>query len=419
MIEVKHITKKYGNFKAVDDISFEIKDNELVGFLGPNGAGKSTTMNMITGYIEPTSGKIFVNGKDISKEPNKVKKQIGYMPENVPLYQELTVREFVNYMADLKYVKRKEKKEKVDKILESTGLTNVQKKLIRNLSRGYKQRVSMAGALIGDPDVLILDEPTVGLDPKQITEIRELIKKLGKKHTVILSSHILSEVSQICEKVIIINKGKILAVDTPEKLEQQFNEENGIYLTVEDKDSKIEETVKNLKELKDIKLIKENQDGTKQYIITANSNVDLRKELFNILPKDNINIVELKKTEVTLEDAFLRLISKKEEEIEIKIKEKEEKIKKKQEELNKMTKQERKEAIKKEKIEEKAKEKEEFNRKWEQEKKERQEEKNRLKEIKAKEKVQKKDEKEKRKNLKTDNKKKDESQTKKQKGGKK
>lgn len=419
MIEVKHITKKYGNFKAVDDISFEIKDNEVVGFLGPNGAGKSTTMNMITGYIEPTSGKIFVNGKDISKEPNKVKKQIGYMPENVPLYQELTVREFVNYMADLKYVKRKEKKEKVDKILESTGLTNVQKKLIRNLSRGYKQRVSMAGALIGDPDVLILDEPTVGLDPKQITEIRELIKKLGKKHTVILSSHILSEVSQICEKVIIINKGKILAVDTPEKLEQQFNEENGIYLTVEDKDSKIEETVKNLKELKDIKLIKENQDGTKQYIITANSNVDLRKELFNILPKDNINIVELKKTEVTLEDAFLRLISKKEEEIEIKIKEEEEKIKKKQEELNKMTKQERKEAIKKEKIEEKAKEKEEFNRKWEQEKKERQEEKNRLKEIKAKEKVQKKDEKEKRKNLKTDNKKKDESQTKKQKGGKK
>ena len=192
MIEVKNITKKYGNFFAVNDISFEVKDNEIVGFLGPNGAGKSTTMNMITGYIEPTEGKIFVNGKEISKEPNKVKKQIGYMPENTPLYKELTVREFVNYMADLKCVKRKEKKEKINKVLEQTGLKEVEKKQIRKLSRGYKQRVSLAGALIGDPEVLILDEPTVGLDPKQITEIRELIKKLGKKHTVILSSHILS-----------------------------------------------------------------------------------------------------------------------------------------------------------------------------------------------------------------------------------
>ena len=349
MIEVKHITKKYGNFKAVDDISFEIKDNEVVGFLGPNGAGKSTTMNMITGYVEPTSGKILVNGKDISKEPNKVKKQIGYMPENVPLYQELTVREFVNYMADLKYVKRKEKKEKVDKILEDTGLTNVQKKIIKNLSRGYKQRVSLAGALIGNPGVLILDEPTVGLDPKQITEIRELIKKLGKKHTVILSSHILSEVSQICEKVIIINKGKILAVDTPENLENKFNEENGIYLTVEDKNKKIEKTVESIKEVNKIKLIKENQDGTKQYLITANSNVDLRKELFNILPKNEINIVELKKTEITLEDAFLKLISNKEEEMEKKKKEEEEKLKKRQEELNNMSKEERKEKRKRKK----------------------------------------------------------------------
>lgn len=423
MIEVKHITKKYGNFKAVDDISFEIKDNEVVGFLGPNGAGKSTTMNMITGYVEPTSGKILVNGKDISKEPNKVKKQIGYMPENVPLYQELTVREFVNYMADLKYVKRKEKKEKVDKILEDTGLTNVQKKIIKNLSRGYKQRVSLAGALIGNPGVLILDEPTVGLDPKQITEIRELIKKLGKKHTVILSSHILSEVSQICEKVIIINKGKILAVDTPENLENKFNEENGIYLTVEDKDKKIEKTVESIKEVNKIKLIKENQDGTKQYLITANSNVDLRKELFNILPKNDINIVELKKTEITLEDAFLKLISNKEEEMEKKKKEEEEKLKKRQEELNNMSKEERKEAIKKEKKEAKEKEKEEFNKKWEEDKKERKEEKNRVKEIKKNEKNKKKETKENQKKLKKDNNKKEENKKekkeKKQKGGKK
>ena len=418
MIEVKHITKKYGNFKAVDDISFEIKDNEVVGFLGPNGAGKSTTMNMITGYVEPTSGKILVNGKDISKEPDKVKKQIGYMPENVPLYQELTVREFVNYMADLKYVKRKEKKEKVDKILEDTGLTNVQKKIIKNLSRGYKQRVSLAGALIGNPGVLILDEPTVGLDPKQITEIRELIKKLGKKHTVILSSHILSEVSQICEKVIIINKGKILAVDTPENLENKFNEENGIYLTVEDKNKKIEKTVESIKEVNKIKLIKENQDGTKQYLITANSNVDLRKELFNILPKNDINIVELKKTEITLEDAFLKLISNKEEEMEKKKKEEEEKLKKRQEELNNMSKEERKEAIKKEKKEAKEKEKEEFNKKWEEDKKERKEEKNRVKEIKKNEKNKKKETKENQKKLKKDNNKK-EKKEKKQKGGKK
>ena len=423
MIEVKHITKKYGNFKAVDDISFEIKDNEVVGFLGPNGAGKSTTMNMITGYVEPTSGKILVNGKDISKEPNKVKKQIGYMPENVPLYQELTVREFVNYMADLKYVKRKEKKEKVDKILEDTGLTNVQKKIIKNLSRGYKQRVSLAGALIGNPAVLILDEPTVGLDPKQITEIRELIKKLGKKHTVILSSHILSEVSQICEKVIIINKGKILAVDTPENLENKFNEENGIYLTVEDKNKKIEKTVESIKEVNKIKLIKENQDGTKQYLITANSNVDLRKELFNILPKNDINIVELKKTEITLEDAFLKLINNKEEEMEKKKKEEEEKLKKRQEELNNMSKEERKEAIKKEKKEAKEKEKEEFNKKWEEDKKERKEEKNRVKEIKKNEKNKKKETKENQKKLKKDNNKKEENKKekkeKKQKGGKK
>jgi len=365
LIQVKNITKKYGSFLAVDDISFEIKDNEVVGFLGPNGAGKSTTMNMITGYIEPTEGTIIVNGKDISKEPNKVKKQIGYMPENVPLYQELTVREFVNYMADLKKVKRQDKKIKVDRILEEVGLTNVQKKLIRNLSRGYKQRVSLAGALIGDPELLILDEPTVGLDPKQITEIRELIKKLGKSHTVILSSHILSEVSQICEKVIIINKGKILAVDTPKNLEEEFKEENSIYVTVEDKENKINKVTKNIKEIKDIRLIKENKDGTKQYILVAEEGVDLRKSIFNELPKNDINILELKKTEATLEEAFLKLINNKEKEIKEKIKAEEKEKAKREEKLSKMSNEERKEEIKKEK----QKEKEEFNKKWEEDKK--------------------------------------------------
>ena len=310
MIEVKHVTKKYGNFIAVDDINFTINNDEVVGFLGPNGAGKSTTMNMITGYIEPTSGKIIVNDYDVSKDPKKVKRQIGYMPESTPLYNDLTVREFVNYMADLKYVKRKEKKEKVDKVLQDVGLTSVQKKLIRNLSRGYKQRVSMAGALIGDPKVLILDEPTVGLDPKQITEIRDLIRKLGKNHTVILSSHILSEVSQICEKVVIINKGKIVAIDTPQKLENATKDDNSVIVTVEDKDNNMKKIKENIKEVKEIEHIVDNEDGTKQYRVVAESDIDIRRKLFEELPKNNITIFELKKSETTLEDAFLRLIDK-------------------------------------------------------------------------------------------------------------
>lgn len=389
MIQVEKITKKYGSFLAVDNISFEIKDNEVVGFLGPNGAGKSTTMNMITGYIEPTEGKILVNGREISKEPNKVKKQIGYMPENVPLYQELTVREFVNYMADLKKIKRKEKREKVDKILEEVGLTNVQKKLIRSLSRGYKQRVSLAGALIGNPEVLILDEPTVGLDPKQITEIRELIKKLGKSHTVILSSHILSEVSQICSKVIIINKGKILAVDTPKNLEKEFEEENSIYVTVEDEKNKIKTVIKEMKDLKESKLIKENSDGTKQYVLTANKDVDLRKSLFDTLPKNDINILELKKLEVTLEDAFLKLINNKEKEIKDKEKEEKAKKEKREKELSKMTEEERKEAIKQEKKEEKQRKKEEFDKQWEEDRQREKEEKAKIKAEKEKAKKEK------------------------------
>ena len=393
MIEVKHVTKKYGNFTAVDDINFTIKDNEIVGFLGPNGAGKSTTMNMITGFIEPTNGKIIVNDYDISKEPKKVKRQIGYMPESTPLYYDLTVREFVNYMADLKYVKRKEKKEKVDEVLKEVGLTNVQKKLIRNLSRGYKQRVSLSGALIGDPKVLILDEPTVGLDPKQITEIRDLIRKLGKNHTVILSSHILSEVSQICEKVIIINKGKVLAVDTPSHLEEEFEEENSIYVTVEDEKNKINEVSKKIKNLKNIEFIKEKNDGTKQYQLTADKSTDLRKEIFNLFPKNDINILELKKSEITLEDAFLKLISQKEKEVEEKTK-KEEAVKaKREEELSKMSKKDRKEAIKQDKKEEKQKEKEEFNRNWEENRKREKAEKERVKEVKKKIKENKQEEK--------------------------
>ena len=241
MIQVKDVTKKYGNFIAVKNLNFEIKHGEVIGLLGPNGAGKSTTMNMLTGFIEPSEGSIIINGKDIVKKAREAKKNIGYMPENVPLYLDLTVREFVTYMAELKLVQRKERKKQVEEIIKATGLEDVKNKLIRNLSRGYKQRVSMAGALVGKPEILVLDEPTVGLDPKQIIEIRELIKSLGKDHTVIISSHILSEISQICEKVIIINKGEIVAIDTPENLEKLVNENNSIIVTVEDKENKMPE----------------------------------------------------------------------------------------------------------------------------------------------------------------------------------
>ena len=308
MIEVKNVTKKYGSFVAVDNISFKIEKGEIVGLLGPNGAGKSTTMNMITGFIEPTEGEIIVDGYDIGKKPLKAKRQIGYMPEGVPLYSDLTVKEFVTYMAELKKVDRKVRKEKVEKIIEQTGLKDVQNKLTRNLSRGYKQRVSMAGALVGEPEILILDEPTVGLDPKQITEIRSLIKELGKTHTVILSSHILSEVSQICNKVIIINKGKIVAVDTPENLEKKVSINNTTYVTVEDKDNKMDSMKEKIPEIKEMKLLKENEDGTKQYALESDKDVDLRKIIFTEFAKENITIFELKNADTTLEDAFIKLI---------------------------------------------------------------------------------------------------------------
>ncbi len=308
MIEVKNVTKKYGKVVAVDNISFTIKDGEIIGLLGPNGAGKSTTMNMITGFIEPTEGTIVIDGFDIEKKPRKAKKEIGYMPEGVPIYTDMTVKEFVTYMAEIKKVDRKTRKEQVEKIIEETGLKDVEKKLTRNLSRGYKQRVSMAGALVGEPKILILDEPTVGLDPKQITEIRNLIKSLGKKHTIILSSHILSEVSQICQKVIIINKGKIIAVDTPENLENKVTNKNDIYVTVEDMENKIKEVAKNIKEITKIELIKENDDKTKQYLIESTKDTDLRKILFQEFAKENITIFEMKKADATLEDAFMKLI---------------------------------------------------------------------------------------------------------------
>lgn len=310
MIKVENVTKKYGSHVAVNNISFTVDDGEIVGFLGPNGAGKTTTMNMITGFIEASSGTIEINGYDISKKAKKAKREIGYMPETTPLYYDLTPREFISYMAELKGVSNKTRKEDVQKILKEVNIEDVQNKLIRNLSRGYKQRVSLAGALVGNPKVLILDEPTVGLDPKQVIQIRNLIKTLGKDHTIILSSHILSEVSQICQKVVIINKGNLITVDTPENLENKVKEENSLLVTIEDKKEKVEEVTKGMRNVKRIELLKKLPDGTKQYSIYSKDNKDIRKEVFEVFAKNEITIFELKKPEATLEEAFINLIDK-------------------------------------------------------------------------------------------------------------
>lgn len=340
MITVKNVTKRYGKFKAIDNISFEINDGEIVGLLGPNGAGKSTTMNILTGFIEPTEGEVIINGYNISKKTKKAKKCIGYMPEGVPLYKDMTVKEFVTYMAELKGVKKDKIKESVEQAIQDTWLQNVRKVLIKNLSKGYKQRVSMAGALVGNPEIIILDEPTVGLDPKQIIEIRNLIKKLGKNHTLIISSHILSEISQICEKVIIINKGQIVAVDSPEHLEDTVNVENAINIIVEDKENKIEKI--KIQGAKKIELIKKNDDNTKEYRIIPEKDYDIRKSIFSDLAKENITIFELKRPEITLEEAFMDLIKKNEKEKEEKAKQLEEE-KKQKEEQKKQEKIEKKE----------------------------------------------------------------------------
>lgn len=312
MIEVKDVSKKYGDFYAVRNVSFNVRDGEIVGFLGRNGAGKTTTMNMITGFIEPSSGKIVINGYDVDVKPKKVKKLIGYMPEGVPLYPDLTVKEFVSYMADLKLIPHKEKKQAIEKAIMQTGLDKVKNRLTRNLSRGFKQRVSMAGALVGDPEILILDEPTVGLDPKQVREIRELIKSFRKNHTVILSSHILSEVSQICEKVIIIDKGEIIAVDTPENLENQTQTRQVLKITVEDPESKFEKVFENSEYIEKIELIKTNEDQTKIYKIELKEEIkddtEARKSIAVKCAENNILNLGIKKEEQSLEDAFMKLI---------------------------------------------------------------------------------------------------------------
>ena len=309
MIEVKNLTKKYGTFEAVKGISFSIEKGEIVGFLGPNGAGKSTTMNMITGFIEPTEGSIIVDGYDIEKRPRLVKQKIGYMPENVPLYKELTVREFINYMADLRGIKRSEKKEKINKVIDEVGIKNVQNKLISNISRGYRQRVSLAGALVGNPEILILDEPTVGLDPKQVVEIRNLIKSFKGKYTVILSSHILSEVSNMCDKIIVINNGKIVKIDSTQNLINTESKNSKIvYVTVDNESSNFETVVKKLKFVSSFDVVSIDSTSKTYKLNCKETNNDIRKDLSKAFSKEDIIVLEMKLEEATLEDAFIDII---------------------------------------------------------------------------------------------------------------
>lgn len=314
MIEVKNLTKKYGKFYAIRDVSFEVKDGEIVGFLGRNGAGKTTTMNIITGYIEATSGDVIVDGFSINKKPKSVKKLIGYMPEGTPLYGELTVTQFINYMAELRLVPRKNRKEAVEKAIKEAGLELVKNNLTRNLSRGYRQRVALAGALVGDPKILILDEPTVGLDPKQVVEIRDLIKSFRKHHTVLISSHILSEISQLCEKVVIIDKGEIVAVDSPKNLEDMDEEVDTFIVTVDDVSNKFADIIKEIKEIKKSRCIDTKEDQKSFSIeIPKDRSKEIRRVLSGKCQNNNIIILEMKQEEQSLEDAFIKIVENRKE----------------------------------------------------------------------------------------------------------
>lgn len=309
MITISHLTKAYGKKKALDDVSFSVDTGEILGFLGPNGAGKSTTMNIITGYISSTSGSVTVDGFNILENPIEVKKRIGYLPEQPPLYLDMVVYDYLEFVYALKKVKMENKKEHIQNIINEVGIDEVKKRRIGNLSKGYKQRVGLAGALIGDPEVLILDEPTVGLDPKQIIEIRNLIKDLGSKHTVILSSHILSEISAVCERVIIINNGKLVAEDTPENLSERFGKNNKLMLRVEGEESAIEEVLRNIESVVSVKPLKQFDESSYDFEIETSVEIDndFNKKLFFAFADSGMPIVMQKKIEDSLEDIFLQV----------------------------------------------------------------------------------------------------------------
>ncbi len=306
MVEIKNLSKKYGNQLAVDNISFTVKQGEILGFLGPNGAGKSTTMNILTGYLSATSGEVKIDGYDVLDNPVEAKKRIGYLPEHPPLYMDMTVREYLDFVYDLKKV-TEDREEHLSKICETVRISDVQNRLISNLSKGYKQRVGLAQAMVGNPEVLILDEPTVGLDPKQIIEIRSVIKQLGREHTVILSSHILQEVNAICERVIIINKGRLVASDTPENLGKSISNENKFQIRVAGEERAILDALENISGIKYIKSLGRKEAGSIDFIVEAEPDIDVRTSIFNALAGAGLPILSMQTMDLSLEEIFLEV----------------------------------------------------------------------------------------------------------------
>ena len=308
MIEVKNLVKRYGNHIAVNDLTFTVDTGKVVGFLGPNGAGKSTTMNMITGYIAQTEGTVLIDGIDMLEEPERAKEKIGYLPEIPPLYPDMRVREYLQFVADLRKVSKKERDLEIYEIMKKTKVLEVAERLIRHLSKGYKQRVGLSATMIGQPDILILDEPTVGLDPGQIIEIRELIRELSRDHTVLLSSHIMQEISAVCDEIIIINKGKMIACDTPENLTKRMLRNNGIKLQAKGERMQIDTALRNIPQITDIVYEKEEpEEGIVQMTVYTEKSEDVREAVFYAMAEISCPIMEMHTIDTTLEDAFLAL----------------------------------------------------------------------------------------------------------------
>ena len=299
---------------AVDHASFKIEKGEIVGFLGPNGAGKSTTMNILTGYLSSTEGTVKVDGQDILEYPTEIKKKIGYLPENPPLYMDMTVREYLSFVGEIKGIPGKDKKEKMDQIMETVGVSDVYKRLIKNLSKGYKQRVGLAQAMLGDPQALIMDEPTAGLDPKQILEIRDLIIDLGKDHTIILSSHILPEVSAVCKRVLIINRGKIVADDTPETLAKHILGGSHILVRADATEADVSRALAKVSSIRKLDIKETQEPGTVEFVAEAADDADIRRDLFRALAQADIPILMMRSLDLTLEEIFLNLTTKESEE---------------------------------------------------------------------------------------------------------
>ena len=307
MIEVNNLVKRYGDHTAVDHLSFKIEKGKIYGFLGPNGAGKSTTMNMITGYIASTEGTVTIDGHDILDEPEQAKKCIGYLPEMPPLYFDMTVLEYMNFVADLKKIPKDKKKSMVAEVMEMVKITDMKNRLIKNLSKGYRQRVGLAQAILGYPEVIILDEPTVGLDPKQIIEIRDLIKSLKEKHTVILSSHILSEVSAVCDYVLIISHGKLVASDTPENLGKLAEGSNTLNLIVKGEKDKIRTALGQIEGVKNVTVVDAKEEHAWNVTVSTNEDRDVREEVFFKMADAKCPILEMQSRKVSLEEIFLEL----------------------------------------------------------------------------------------------------------------